>query len=252
VSGRKNLAKLSFACQVAGTARLAVRAGHLKWTSPAKHYACRQARGQVTIRLPKSVARRLRHPGGKVVASLTINDGSTPRTLAVNLGRTASHEPAHAASRSTNGFWDNTVTACDRRDNGYGPIGSVFSGAPPLDYYPPPGGWMWLQWRSWLVVWDGNNNTWSVVAGAQDGSDGSNPWSHPSIGWLDETRALLLTDEGTQSYTVQPGHNLYTIVAVQSWYADTLLRWYGGETHWTHSVTGGPGGATSGEFCYFP
>jgi hypothetical protein len=252
MSRRKSLAKLSFACQNAGTARLRVRIGRRAWSSTAKRYTCRKADGQVTIALPKKIARRLRHPSRNVAASLTIKDGPTLRTLAVNLGRTS--RSAHTAS-SVDGFWPSTVSVCDRQDIGYGPQGSIDAGIPQIEYWPHqfPTGWMFYWWRTWLFIWDGNANQWlTPVAGTQTGSDGSSPWSHPSIGWLDDYRVLTGADLGSQGYTVAPDHNYYTVVAAQSYYEDVNGQFYGGETHLVHNSAATNGGLHWGEFCWFP
>ena len=251
VSQRKNLAKLTFACQSSGTARLTVRYGSHAWRSATKRYTCRQDSGKATFALSKSIARRLRQPDAKVSASLKVGDGSTLNTLTVKLG-----SAAYAAS-STGPYWDdeNAFSTCDSQANGVGTlIGTIASWVPQPEYHPDqfPGGLMWFTWRSWLLYWDGVAEKWSVLGGAQDGVGDPQPWSHPEAGWLDEGHFLVNSGWGSQHYIINPGHDVYTIVAVQTYYEDRYGQWYGGEFHFTRNFAGTLGGLSSGIWCYFP
>jgi hypothetical protein len=246
VSSHKRLAKLSFACQNAGTARLTVQIGNRAWKSATKKYTCKQGTGKVNVALSKGVARKLRHPGSKVSASLQVTDGSTPSTLAVNLTGTK----AKAAGSSDGVYWDYLQAPCEIQDN----EGSIASAVPRPEVEPNqfPGGLMWFMWRSWLLYWDGSQHTWNVLAGVQDGYQSTQVWSYPSAGWLDEGKYLANSDYGSQHYSISPNHDVYTITAVQTYYEDINGQWYDGQMHFVHNSIATFAGSMVGPFCHFP
>lgn len=226
--------RLSFGCANAGTARLAIRAGHQRWHSATKHYACAGQRGKVTVALPKSIARRLRKPSGTVAATLEVNEGSTPRTLAVNLHRAnASRNTAHAASGQ---YWTDAAANCGRSTDPGNPNvvnGWVQVGPPPhLEYEPKDAadGKMWYYWRSGLLVWDGINQKYLTLQGVDYFS--GETWSTPGqpLHQLDIELAGIPNSYG-QQYTIPVGREYYTFAWVQTYYWFNG-GWHGGEWNW--------------------
>ena len=252
---RKRLAKLSFPCQNAGTAKLLVRYGRHRWTSATKRYACSQAQANASVRVTKSVARRLSKASHSVVASLLIKDGTAKKSLPVILPTALRGKPTGHAAQSDPNFWGTEPkTVCSRydHDDGNGPIGSVTTNAPYIEIFPPAGDHEWFAWRSWLKIYDGRSNQFSpwVPIPADSYDRGEFMWHN---GWIDLDQLTNLPwtiQPGTESLgPIYPGYDAYVITAGQSViYLDGAWHW--GPVKLFHPYS--TWGELFGDFCHFP
>jgi len=253
---RKQLAKLSFPCQNAGTAKLVVGYSRHRWTSASKRYACGQTQAKASVRVTKGIARRLRKPSRSVVASLLIKDGTT-KSLPVTLPAAFRTKPtAHTAADSN--FWgDSPETWCTNWQYADGHFeGTVAALAPPLWVEPPVGGQASFFWRSWLLVWDGKHNQWETpVAGQAAGTLEPTPWNSAannpiSWDWLQVSPGDAL-NAGEQDYTVYGGYDVYTIAAAQSatWING---QWYFSPAKFLANAAKDTSTAIIGGFCHYP
>jgi hypothetical protein len=254
--------KVDFLCRkyahIRSSVAVRIKVGKLSYRPKPRQYDGYYSHCWHTFPLSAAITRALRHPGGRVAATITWHYAAADQRvlrrkhLQPNVTRRlplrgvgparSSVAEAHAA--------DLVFQSGESDCVGFGPQAPFVVVSPPYptQFIPPPRGQMDFYWQPALIVWDGNHNR---LIGPFYGKDNfGNDWNVSQITRDEIDDGLANFKTGSEGWNIPKGSNWYTMTVVSTYYRlpDGILRFgtkaYMRQDSWWINMVG--------SWCHFP